>query len=117
MQRRLLLVGTVVLLALAAGCTGGDGGGGGSGDADWCGTGSIQGVASQQAGGEFSVDVRGTTERDGREVCHVAHEFEGGSAEYARMDAFFDEGQEYFELIYYDVEGNVIYEIDVADGG
>lgn len=109
MHRKWLLVGTVVLLAFAAGCTGGgggDGGDSGSGDSDWCGTASIEGIAGQQFGGVETAEVRGTTERDGRAVCQISYETERDSNPYARTDVFFDEDRQYVQFVYYDADGN-----------
>jgi len=121
MHRSWLLVGAVVLLAVAAGCVGvGDGGGGGSGTADWCSSGAYEAVATQQAGGSVTVESQGTVERDGRQLCHVSYEIEDESSQYARLDAFFDERQEYVEFVYYDAEGNEIGRMDYTgstDGG
>lgn len=119
MDRKWILVGAVVLLALAAGCTGGGGGGdGGSGTADWCGSGTMEAIASQQAGGSITVESHGMTERDGRDVCQITYEADGeASGEFARMDVFFTEGQEDVELVYYDTEGNVVGQIDYSGTG
>jgi len=106
MHRQWLLVGTVVLLAIAAGCTGSGGGdGGGSGTADWCTTGAFQTVAGQQADGTMTVESQGTVERDGREVCRVSYAFEDTDSPYATVDVFFDEAQEHVEFVYYDADG------------
>jgi hypothetical protein len=112
-------VGGVVLLALLAGCSaGGGGGGGGSGTANWCGSGTIDAIASQQAGGSMTVESQGTTERDGREVCQISYEVDGeANGEYARMDVFFSEGQEYVEFVYYDADGNVVGEMNYSGTG
>lgn len=102
------------MLAIAAGCAGVGDGGGGSGTADWCSTGTYESVASQQAGGSVTVESQGTIERDGREVCHVSYAIDDDSSPYARMDFFFDERQEYVELVYYDAEGNEIGRMDYS---
>lgn len=114
MDRKLILVGAVVLLAFAAGCTGGGGDGGGSGTADWCAGGTIEAIASQQAGSSTSVESHGMTERDGRDVCRVTFEVDGESTQFASMDVFFTEGEEYVELVYYDADGNVVGEFNYS---
>lgn len=119
MDRTWILVGAVALLAVLAGCSGGGGGGGGgSGDADWCGSGTVEAIASQQSGAAMSVESQGMTERDGREVCQITYEAEGdASGEFERMDVFFTEDQDHVEFVYYDAEGNVVGQMDYSGTG
>jgi hypothetical protein len=118
MDTRWTIVGAVVLLAVFAGCTGGGGGGGGSGSVDWCQSGTIQTIANQQSGGSVSIQSQGMTERDGRDVCRITYETDGETnGEFARMDVFFTENQEYLELVYYDADGNVVGQVDYSGTG
>lgn len=97
-----------------------DGGGatdgtGGTGSASWCETSAVsmtqvQGLDSESA----SVTVHGLTQRDGRQVCQVTYDYPEGQSQYGAVEFFFTENNQYFHLVYYDHDGNVIREVDVT---
>jgi len=81
----------------------------GGGDGEWCADRSVQ-VNNPQTGEQASMEVEGIVERDGREVCHYVWETDDPDGEVARMEMYVNEDETYRETIYYDAEGEVVFE-------
>lgn len=135
-DRTLLVLAVVVVVALA-GCAGGiggdgadaggstaaDGDPGGSGGSDgadastdWCPEGTTQNFANPETGEQTSMEVRGMVERDGRQVCQAVWETNANeeAGDVQKIEMYYTEDREYYEMVMYDGDGNVVEEFDMS---
>jgi len=77
---------------------------------DWCPEGQSTQYANPDTGQQVSLEFEGIVERDGREVCHYVWETDDPDGEIARMEMYVNEDETYRETIYYDAEGEVVFE-------
>lgn len=131
---RILALTLVVVLAGCAGGIGGDGaenggtlaadgdpdasGGSDGADAstDWCPEGTTQRFANPETGEETSMEVRGMVERDDQRVCQAVWETNTNEDEgdVQRIEMYYTQDREYYEMVMYDGDGNVVEEFDMS---
>lgn len=101
-----------------AAANGGSGGNGGSGSSAVCPQQGSMSWTNPQTGEQVTMNVQGTTMRDGQEVCHATWQTnQDGGGTVAQVEMFFTEDGSYQEFVMYDSDGNVIYEGSSSDGG
>lgn len=96
--------------------TGTDAGDGGTGDQQWCVEGESFQFSNPQTGEQASMVYEGIVTHEGRQVCKAVWETNDPDGNVAKVEMYFNEDRSYQKTIYYDGNGNVVFEQEQGSG-
>ncbi|AFV25105.1 hypothetical protein Mpsy_2906 [Methanolobus psychrophilus R15] len=82
----------------------------------WCPVGSSWTSSNPSTGEVVSMEITGSEEIDGVQMCKAEFNSNNPDDEYAKIDYMWSEDGESFSWKYYDTDGNLVSEMTMKDG-